>query len=587
MVERDSVGSAGVRRCWGGIGFLTLASAIVLAVVILAPSGVHAAEAVGIELPAGDFVRLGEYFPALLELEESSGSGQTEILVIVGRLAFAEQVSMSQGTSGKVLLWLTALEEHPDISVEVRSAGRIWSYPQLARVLTDRLRVIPRNEHLVGILSDVPDSELTWLFEHGGIRAVRASTRLEFPGEALGNFDVVAFDGGLWNRASQRIRAAIEDYVKSGGKVYILEHERMQFPIQGARKGEVLSVSSWGLGEWYLLNQDYRLSTLPQSSINRVKEQILSALGLLEPRRDTGCQPSELKSVFEPVPRYMNSRRPWAVYLMVCFLILCAAGLCSVLRLWSGRFTYALLPLLAVGLSTGFALILPAGDLAYERIAVTLTATGAESAVERSYIQLCSFGDSSLERRDLGVPGFILPAMSHYAGSWNSSAGRGGRRNPLLTLHNGSSAGVSGLAVQREKRAVFLVEARRQLDGRFEVTCRDGRTRVTNNSGFDLHDCICLSSGRVKKLGDLRFGQTISLPGEPDELLSEYLGATYSSSSREGRIYASFAQKCLRKHTIPGRSYLTGWADGGSHPSDYAQVSIYDRMWIVEVKARD
>ncbi len=576
MVKKShgSVRATGTRV--GGWWSACLVARVVGAVVVvtLLPSAVHAAQAVAVELPAGNHVHTGEYFPLLVTLEESEKAAETEVRVTLGDLTFSRLVSMSPGTSRKVLIWVVTQDEHPEVAVEVRSAVGSWSYPQLARTLTDTLRVLPRREHLVCILSASHNRELTWLFEHSGVTTVLINPRLEFPEEVLRVFDVVAFEDLLWDTLNQRVTGAIEMYVKSGGTVCISEHERIPFDPG----------SSCGLGEFFVLCRADRRQLRDPAKANAVKDRVLSALRLSEHREPRKCTPSEIAEAFEPLPRYLGSRPAWVLYLTVCFLTLGAAGLCGMLRLWSRRVGVTLMPALALGLSACFVFVVPAGDIAYERVSLVVAAAGSDTAQGRAYVQLYGFSDSGQEPHELGASGLILPAKRGYAGFTKSLAGPGAGGDSPLVLQNGNDAAVSSLYLQGGRAAVFEVGRLLQLDGGFAVSTGDAGIRFTNNSGFDLRDCVLILSGTVTELGAIRFGQTLSLNAGNGEFMQDYLRRHFDSGTRAGRTLAAFAQRCWKKYLKPGNMYVAGWVDDGIAPPGYAQAEVLGTMWIVETR---
>jgi hypothetical protein len=547
---------------------------VTLGLLLLVTPAAQAARAVAVDLPAGEYVHAGAYFPVLVTLQESAQPTDAEVQVSVGSLTFSRRVSMSPGTTRRLIVRVAAFEEHPEIVVEVRSGGRRWRYPQLARALMEKLRVLPGREHLVGILSASPSPELTQLFKWPGVTRVQIRPRSDFPEDMFRVFDLIAFEGFLWNMLNKPVRDAVDAYVKSGGKVYISGKEQIPIRVPEAQDTGVLFHSARGLGTFFALNPNYNLRRGVPGAKD-LKELILSELGLARPRQAQSSRPSEMAQAFEPLPRYLDWRASWALYLIVCSLTLCAAGLCSLLRLWTRKFAAASLPVLALGLAAGFAAVVPSGDMAYERISVFLTAAGSDTAIHRSYLQLYSFAVSAEEPRLLGARGLILPAAS----------GWGGCGGCALILHNGNDARVSGLRLKKGRAAVFEVSRRFVLDGSFHAKTRSDKIYLTNNSGFDLQDCVLVSSGKVTRLGAFRFGQTVDLNPDAGEFVQEYMRRRFDAGTREGRVVAAFTECCWKKYLKPKIMYLVGWADGGPPPSGYAQAGVYAAMWIVQVKA--
>lgn len=550
-----------------------LVASIVAVGVLACAQAAQAAEAVAIELPAGRQVRLGEYFPVVIALQETAGTPDTEIHLTAGKLTFFEQVSMSAGTSRKVLVRVVVLQEHPEITLELRCAGERAQYTRLARKLERELKVVPRQEHLVGILSDVPNPELARLFQQDGVTRVELSPGLEFPAEVFRVFDLIAFDALLWQSMGRQMTEALEAYVKSGGSVFMSNHETAP-PPTGSDK-MVWSMPR-GLGNLYLLNPRY--SRIPGHGHPEVKQELLVALGMARPRRAPGRGPSQLSGAFEPPPRHLDARPRWAAYLLISALSLAAGALCSMLRLWSRRTGQMLMPALAVCLSCGFVIVAPAGSVAYESLSLVIAAADSDVIVRRSYVHLYSFADCAEETYRLGADGLIVPLVS----GWRS------RREFSPVLHNGDNVRVSRLCFKKSGAAVFEMTRPAQFDGAFHVSGRPGAIRITNNSGFDLYRCVLVRSGMITELGGLRFGDAVKLPEGEGEYMQKYLTRLGSRKRRVARVVASFVGYALKRFVQPGRTYMAGWTwPRVQTPPGYAQAADMGTMWIIEIPAAD
>jgi hypothetical protein len=537
------------------------------------PLGLEAAQAVGVELPAGDYVHAGKYFPVLVTLQESGQGGRAEIQVGIDSLKFSRQVSMSAGAVRRLLIHVVAFSEHPEIVIEVRSEGRRWRYPQLAAILMDRLQVLPGREHLVGIIYTSSDHELSRIFKRAGIISVQVKPRQEFPQEVLECFDLIAFEGSLWNTMDQSLREAIKIYIESGGKVFISGQEQIPIHVSEPAGQGVLLSSQLGMGTIFVPNRTGNLHT-SLFGTPETRERILRALGLSEPRKTTGCSPSEVAQAFEPLPRYVGMSVSWALYLIICSMTICGVGLCSLLRLWSRNNGIIIMPVLAIGLSAGFTLFTPSGNVAYERITLFVNSAGSEVALRQSYVQLYTFSASGNEQYELGANGLTVPAKSGWGGCSSSS----------LVFKNGDNASVSGLCLEKGDAAVFMVKNLVNLDGGFYAAKRNGQIRFTNNSGFDLNDCILVRSGRITELGQIPFGQTVSLNPRTDTFTEDYIRSRFGAKSRKERTLATFTEFCMKKCIKPETTYVVGWAEDGAVPSGYAQAETYGAMWIVEAE---
>jgi hypothetical protein len=444
-------------------------------------------------------------------------------------------------------------------------------------LIEEKLRILPQREHLVGILHRGSSPELR-VFQKTGITQVIVSPNLEFPEEVFAVFDLLAFEGSLWETIDQRLHQAIETYVKSGGTVYISDDTSIP-SISGS--------SSWGMGRHYVPSaRDRHMLRLPAMR-DRVKERILEELGLSGSRRTRRLSRSESAEIFEPLPRHLGSRASWAVYLTVCLLTIAAAALCGILRLWSRRFNIILMPALSVGLSVGFLIVVPGGSVAYERVSLTVAASNSDVALRCDYIQLYGFADSGRERHEFGIEGFIVPARPWYTGLPGAGWRRRRERTTPLHLHNGKEAGVSDLSLPMDGSAVFEVSRHLRIDGGFDVIIRKDASLLVNNSGLDLNDCVLVSSGMVTELGTVHFGQTVELSRLDGEFIERYLQRRYDDGTHRGRVLGSFAEMCWKKCFSPGGLYLVSWTRENSEAQGYAQVTDFGNMWIVEIGAYD
>jgi hypothetical protein len=555
--------------------------AIVFAIALVAPAGAHAAEALAVDLPAGSQVRMGEYFPVTISLEEYDTASDAEILISVDDIAFSKHLSMSAGTSRKLLMWVLTYTQNPELSVEVRSAGRRRIYPELSRSLTEKLKVLPQEQQLVCILTGTPNPDLTQLFRQKGIIAAEVKPRLEFPGETFRMFDLIAFEGSLWNEMSDTVREGIETYLAHGGRVYISNREGVPALAPDGSRFEVLWQSNWGMGRLHVLNPDHYVNA-GHPDFDKLKKIVLSATGVSGHRRSVPGSGDGAPDIFDAQPRYADSRPAWAVYLVVCCLVMWAAGACTMLRLWRRRLGAALLLGLSAVLSTGFSLVAPRGEAAYERLSLIVTAAseghaplGQNAALQRTFIHLTSFADIDTADFQFSAGGLILPPGS----GWN------GRSKTRLVLHNGDRASVSRLAMHRGESAIFELLSALSLEGGFEIHRNEGGLAITNNSGIDLHDCLLVSSGAALELGSLRFGETAELKHAGSRPVQEYFSADSTKRPHKGGVLNRFAEFALKSLQCAGASYLLGWSRSeGSLPVGYAQAADRGTLWAIELR---
>ncbi len=554
---------------------------LLLASILLYPAELFAAEAVGVHLPAGNHVRLAEYFPVVVSLEEHDVSSDTEILISLGELTFQKRVFMSTGTSKRLLMWVMTLDQNPEVILEVRSIHRRRLYPEFSRSLTEKLSVLSREHHIAGILTNSSNTELLQMFRLNDVTTVELKPRLEFPFETFSTLDLVAFDGSLWNEMPESALKGLEAYLENGGKVYISNREEVPPLAPDGSHDKELWESSWGLGKLYVLNPAFYVSA-GHPGFADLKEIVASATGITSRRTPLLGSLFETSDIFEAQPRYRQSRSVWAVYLAICCLILCAVGMCTLLRLWSRRLGYVLVLALSAALSAGFSFVAPCGEASYERITAILTASGKSNspsdkntAIRRTYIHLCGFSDVNAADFKLYAGGLILPSGT----GWN------GRRDTRLVLHNGDAGALSGLSLKRGASAVFELIGTYDLEGTFETRKRKGAFTAVNNTGIDLHDCLLVSSGTGRNIGTFRFGESIELALSESRPLKALIGARYETQTRKGRILASFIDKVLDNGLHFRNTYLIGWSlSEDPLPEGYAQASDLGTLWIVELR---
>jgi len=547
----------------------------VICLVIFYPLCALGAQVTSVDLPAGNFARAGDYFPLVLTVEGAELSSDSVIMVTAGKQSFSMKVKTRPGASSKVLINILAAEEHPNITIELKENGQRWRYPQLERSLADRLVVIPRTEHLVAILSGADRRALVWLFQQRGITAVSLSTALEYPGEVLGFFDLVAFDGSLWNSMNLEVRKSLEDYVRSGGRIFISEPDEVP---------EAILRSTWGLGELVVMTNEEHDALRKTSSADAAKRRILDKMGLLTPYDDSKLDTMEMSELFGPLPRFGNLRNDWLIFAIVSFLVLFSVGLCGMLRVWRMQTHKYVVTSLVVILSAGFfSVTVPDGNVAHEIVSVVQSTSNSDMAIRDGYVHLYAFSSSEGRAFPLGSGGFVYPLRQMWSSYGDGNDLDAGLEKNLIS--NGENASVRGGGIDKEKSRFFRVTGLCKMDGGIDSRAKAGKHIVVNNTGIDMVHCAFLMSGRIVEIGDMPFGKRIEVGLEKGIYLQDYIGRIFDAESREGRIIGDFMRICLKKLTRPNMKYLVGWSkDSEVETGGYAQSDSLGSLWIVEIR---